>query len=173
MLNRTGIVILSGFATLWLIFAKVNAAPIEWSAIFVGGCFSVLLIWLSYRQKQAPSLFPAAEQKRLARVFMWSSIGEGIGIFIVINVLVNLGMADRFMAGIALVVGLHFIPIALKVPGRIYSLLTVILVAISVIGFAIPSPPYAALCVGGMCALTFWAVVCASIFVAKAHVIRE
>lgn len=104
---------------------------------------------------------------------MWSSIGEGIGIFIAINVLLNIGMADRFMAGIALVVGLHFIPIALKVPGRIYSFLAAILVAISVIGFAIPSPSYAALCVGGMSAVTFWSVVCASIFVAKPRVVRE
>ncbi|MBN8500338.1 MAG: hypothetical protein J0M19_04205 [Sphingomonadales bacterium] len=94
---------------------------------------------------------------------MWSSIGEGVGIFIIINVLINMHMADRVMAGIALVVGLHFIPIGLKVPTRVALLLAAAMLVISVAGFSIPSAECAALFVGCAGAVTLWAAVIAAI----------
>lgn len=47
---------------------------------------------------------------------LWSSIGEGIGLFLVNQLLINLGHSDLIVSAMALVVGLHFIPIAYWAP---------------------------------------------------------
>lgn len=171
--NRFGIIIVSCFAALWLVFAKLNDAPIGWVAILGGACFSAFLIMLSFRQKQDASAVPADERKRAGRIYMWSSIGEGVGIFIAINVLLNLGMADRYMAGIAIVVGLHFIPIALKLPRISDLFLTAIFMVIGLLGFFIPSAPHAALFVGCMSAATLWAAVGVIIYRMRVHTISS
>ena len=61
---------------------------------------------------------------------MWSSIGEGAVLFIVNEALINLGRADLILPAMALIVGLHFIPIAYWAPFRqLYALSTVMVVA--------------------------------------------
>lgn len=159
MLDRTGTVILSAFATIWLLIAKFNHAPIAWLAIALGACISVALVWWILRNRPPLQTLPSANQARIGRIFMWSSIGEGIGIFVAINVLANIGLADRLMAGIALVVGLHFIPPALLVPRRSYFAVAMAMVATSVAGFLIPSAQIAALVVGVLGAITLWTTV--------------
>ena len=163
MVNKAGIIILSGFAVIWLVFAKINGAPIPWLLMPLAAGISALLVRKFLQQKPAQSFFPLSEQKRIGRVFMWSSIGEGIGIFFVINILANVGMADRYMAGIALIVGLHFIPIAWGVPMRIAFVQAAILLALSAAGFLITSPSHAALIVGFGGAATLWFAAVASI----------
>ena len=49
---------------------------------------------------------------RVGRVIMWSSIGEGVGLFIASNVVINLHRLDLRLPAMALVVGAHFLPIA-------------------------------------------------------------
>lgn len=46
------------------------------------------------------------------RAIMWSSIGEGIGLFLASNIVINLHRPDLLLPSMALVVGLHFLPIA-------------------------------------------------------------
>ena len=162
-MNREGVIILSGFAVLWLVFAKFNGAPIPWLLLPLAVGISAILVWRFLKQEPAQSLAPLAEQKRIGRIFMWSSIAEGVGIFIIINILANVGMADRYMAGIALIVGLHFLPVAFGVPMRIAFFLAATLLALSAVGFLIPSPSHAALIVGFGGAATLWVAVMASI----------
>jgi hypothetical protein len=74
------------------------------------------------------------------RVILWSTIGEGIGLFIVANLLVNLGHTDLLLPAMALVVGLHFIPIAYWVPFRqLYTVAAVIILG-GVAGLSIHQP---------------------------------
>lgn len=64
------------------------------------------------------------------RIMLWSSIGEGIGLFLVGNLLPNIGHSELLLPAMALVVGLHFIPIAYWSPFRpLYTLAAVIMVA--------------------------------------------
>ena len=51
-------------------------------------------------------------------VILWSTIGEGIGIFLFLNVLVNINHQDLILPDMAAVVGLHFIPMAYAIPFR-------------------------------------------------------
>src|ERR1700760_3475809 len=53
-----------------------------------------------------------AEEKRAGKWFGIIFGAEGLGIFIGINVVINLGHADLTIPVIALVVGLHFYPLA-------------------------------------------------------------
>lgn len=172
-MTGSGVFILCFFSPLWLVLAKLNNAPLSWLVIALGVCLSAVLIWLNQQQRREPSPMPANEQKRIGRVFMWSSIGEGVGIFVVLNILINAGLADRFMAGVALVVGLHFIPIGLKVPMKVALLLAAVLFTISVVGFVIPSPEYAALFVGCAGAITLWTAVVVPILGARKRALGE
>ena len=49
---------------------------------------------------------------------MWSSIGEGVGLFAAAQLTISLGHRELLLPAMALVVGLHFLPIALAVPFR-------------------------------------------------------
>ncbi len=172
-MKGSGVFILCCFAPLWLTLAKLNGAPLPWIAIALGICVSTILVWLNQRQKREPSGLSAEEEKRIGRVFMWSSIGEGVGIFVIINILINAGLADRIMAGIALVVGLHFVPIGLKVPMKIALCLATLLLMISAAGFVIAAPQYAALFVGCAGAMTLWAAVTLPIVQARRNAISS
>jgi hypothetical protein len=78
--------------------------------------------------------------ERAERAILWSSIGEGIGLFLAANVVINLHRPDLLLPAMALVVGLHFIPIAFAAPFRPFYLLGGALVLAAVAGSVVPAP---------------------------------
>jgi hypothetical protein len=78
--------------------------------------------------------------RNIKKALMWSSIGEGIGIFLASNVVSNLHRPDLLLPAIALVVGLHFLPIAYAAPFRPFYVLGTFLLAYAVIGFQEAAP---------------------------------
>ena len=74
------------------------------------------------------------------KVIMWSSIGEGIGIFIVVNVLGNLDRRDLILPGIATVVGLHFIPMAYAIPFHAFYAVAAALLIAATAGMLLRQP---------------------------------
>jgi len=81
-----------------------------------------------------------SRSERAGRVIMWSSIGEGIGLFVAANLVVNLHHPELLLPAMALVVGLHFVPMAFGVPFRPFLILAVMLVSAAVIGGAVDQP---------------------------------
>jgi membrane protein implicated in regulation of membrane protease activity len=77
---------------------------------------------------------------RADRAIMWSSIGEGVGLFLAANLVINLGHRDLLLPAMALVVGLHFLPIAFAAPFRPFYALGLALLAASAFGF-VAGPP--------------------------------
>lgn len=77
---------------------------------------------------------------RVGRVVLWSTIGEGIGLFLAANVVVNLHRPDLLLPSMALVVGLHFVPIAVAAQFRPYLIVGMALVAAAVAGFLVQMP---------------------------------
>jgi len=61
---------------------------------------------------KAESAEDKAEEKRMGKWFGIIFAGEGVGIFIAINIVTNLGHPELTVPAIALVVGLHFYPMA-------------------------------------------------------------
>jgi hypothetical protein len=84
--------------------------------------------------------------KEVERAISWSSIGEGIGLFLAANIVINLHRPELLLSAMALVVGLHFLPIAFAARFVPFFLLGGGLVALAIIGFIIPPP------IGGMIA---------------------
>lgn len=93
---------------------------------------------------------------RAKRTLVWSSTGEGIGIFIAINIVMNLHRPEWRLPAMALVVGLHFLPIAYGAAFRAFYILGAALIVVALIGFAAPTPlgGYIAGIVAAMCLWT-------------------
>ncbi|NIJ06466.1 MFS family permease [Sphingomonas vulcanisoli] len=72
--------------------------------------------------------------EKAARAIQWSSIAEGIGLFLASNIVINLHRPDLLLPAMALVVGLHFLPIAFAAAFRPFYILGVALILAAVIG---------------------------------------
>ncbi len=77
---------------------------------------------------------------RVERAIMWSSIGEGVGLFLAANIVTNLHRPELMLPAMALVVGLHFLPIAIAGSFRPFYLLGIGLILAAIAGFVLPVP---------------------------------
>lgn len=71
------------------------------------------------------------------RAIMWSTIGEGVGLFLASNIVINLHRPDLLLPSMALVVGLHFLPIAFAAGFRPFYVLGAALIIASIAGFVV------------------------------------
>jgi hypothetical protein len=74
------------------------------------------------------------------RAIMWSSIGEGVGLFLAANIVMNLHRPDLLLPSMALVVGLHFLPIAFAAGFRPFYVLGTALIVAAIMGFVVKAP---------------------------------
>ncbi len=81
-----------------------------------------------------------SRSKQARRVIMWSTIGEVAGLFIAANLAVDLGHRELLLAASALVVGLHFLPMAYGIPFRPFYAVGLALLIAAAIGFALRDP---------------------------------
>ncbi len=137
-MGSTGAVIMGFFAGMFCILALGPAIgwtnPLFLIPIAILGLIILRVIALS-RKGSAKFATPRAES-----VIMWSSIGEGIAIPIVVTALVLLGHHDLILPGIAVVVGLHFLPMAYAIPFRAFYAVAAGLLIAATTGFLLPQP---------------------------------
>lgn len=128
---------------------------------FFGAVFAAMTLATQYGWRGVPLLLPFAvfaatalaaihamrgtkgartASEKAERVILWSSIGEGIGIFIAANVVANLGHREWLLPAIALVVGLHFLPMAFAIPFRPFYVLSAALLVAAALGFVLRQP---------------------------------
>jgi hypothetical protein len=74
---------------------------------------------------------------RVEKVIMWSSIGEGIGLPVAATLMTNLGHPELLLPAMAIVVGLHFLPIAYAASFIPFYLLGAALLAAGALGFIV------------------------------------
>lgn len=96
------------------------------------------------------------ESKRRDRLVGIASAAEGVAIFVVANALVNIGRRDEIAPALALIVGLHFLPLARWLPARPYYVTAATLLALGLAGFLIPSPGWRLALVSAGAASTLW-----------------
>ncbi len=89
------------------------------------------------------------------RAIMWSSIGEGVGLFLAANIVMNLHRPDLLLPSMALVVGLHFLPIAFAAGFRPFYGLGMALIVAAIMGFVIEAPTGGEVA-GFMAAVALW-----------------
>jgi hypothetical protein len=146
-MTAVGSIVLSVFAAVWGIGAILESHAPIW-LVGVPVLVSAVIIALASRNKRNGE-FSASERKRISRLVTWASAGEGVLIFVVANVLANLGRADLIAPAIAAIVGLHFLPLARLLPAPRYYLSAAAFLALALCGFAFPRPEmFALVCTG-------------------------
>ena len=81
-----------------------------------------------------------APSEKIERVIMWTSIAEGVGLFLAGNIVMNLHRPELLLPAMALVVGLHFLPIAHAASFRPFYALGAALMLSAVAGFILGAP---------------------------------
>lgn len=85
-----------------------------------------------------------------------ASAVEGVAIFAAVTVLVNLGRRDLIAPAVAIIVGVHFLPLARWFPAPIYYLTAALLVAVGMAGAGVQNLPARVLTVGIGAAAVLW-----------------
>jgi hypothetical protein len=154
---RTGLWILNVMAVLWCAGALYfSHLPLWWGVPAVAISAAILL-----GTRHALDATQDADRAHVGRlVAIWSS-AEGVAIFLAANILINLHMAERLLPTMAIIVGLHFLPLARGIPARIYYGSGAALVLVGAIGWLLPTGN-APLVTGLLAALTLWASALAS-----------
>ncbi len=116
----TGLVMMAAFTLIWagIAFGGLHATN-YWFVLLVFPIFSALFLVNAVKLFRVAKYFPKltseadiAERKKIGKWFGIIFGAEGLGIFIGINLVVNLGHPDLAIPVMALVVGLHFFPLA-------------------------------------------------------------
>ena len=129
----------------WHVSAIALAAPYLVFAVIAGAALWVL-------RMPGEGLTPSASARR---VIMWGSTAEGVGLFVAANIVINLHRPHLLLPAMALVVGLHFLPIAAAMAFRPFYILGAALIVAALTGFVAP-PAIGAAIAGGMGALSLW-----------------
>lgn len=95
--------------------------------------------------------------RRVAKVIAWSTAGEVVGILVAANILTSLHKPELMMSVMALIVGLHFLPIAFVSRFRSFWLTACALLASSIVGFGV-GQPLGGTFAGFAAAVTLWLV---------------
>ncbi len=138
-MSAWGAIVMSFFGSLFAavtMYLQCNVSGAVLALPFMG-CF---VLWLAagYVVRLPGEGIVLSEKAR--RAMMWSSIGEGIGLFLVSVLLVNVGRLDLRLPAMALIVGLHFLPIAFAVSFRPIYVLGAALILSAIVGFCTRAP---------------------------------
>jgi hypothetical protein len=104
----------------WMV-AALHTLPHVWLFAWDLLPASLLVVWgvslirASNRMREsepAPTAAELAAESAVGKRFAWIFGGEGVAIFIAVNVLANIGKSAFLLPTIGVIVGLHFLPLA-------------------------------------------------------------
>jgi len=148
------IVIMAAFAAVWWTAGGVvGHAPI--AMVAAGPVFSAILIFAASDRLKAAPRPDLAERKRVGRIIGLASGAEGVALPGSYILLANLGLSTYFAPAAAVIVGLHFLPLAKFVPVRVYYATALLLVMVGVAGLTI-DPAYRPMATSMMAAIVLW-----------------
>jgi hypothetical protein len=155
-MRSTGAIVMSAFAALWGFLALHLSGQVVWmQAVPIAVSGVLILAALATGRHAVP---PAPEERRrIGRaVMLWSAV-EGVVIFGGVNVLRNTGHTDWTTAFIAVVVGLHFFPLARSLRVPLYWLTGLGLIGVAAAGLVlVPSGVAQDAAIGLGCAVVLW-----------------
>jgi len=132
-MRSTGAIVLSFFAAVWAFLALHTSDQVLWMQVMPFALSGALILAALNAGRHAVPPTPE-ERKRIGRtVMIWSFI-EGLAIFAGVNVLGNIGHAEWTLPLIAVIVGLHFFPLAIGLRAPIYWLTGLGLIAVAAAG---------------------------------------
>ena len=140
----TGLIMMTVFTGLWTGMAYgagLSGSPYQWLLIIFIVAMLLFLVWairffgIAGKYPSIQSAEEAAEGKKMG---MWFGIifgAEGLLIVVAINIVNHFGYPDLIIPAIALVVGLHFFPLARVFKRKIDYWLATWSVLIALLGF--------------------------------------
>lgn len=108
---RPAVHILAFFAALWSCLGIWAGGHGSLPAYAAPVAFSIALVFWATRRPDGSKLAPS-ERSRIGKVVAIASAAEGVAIGVAVFVLANVGYGDFTVDAIAVIVGLHFIPLA-------------------------------------------------------------
>lgn len=149
---RTGIAILSVMAGIWAAWSLYAAHSGPWA--YVGGLIvAIIPMLLMATRRFAPR--SADEARRIGRLVGLASFAEVVAIVVGVQVLVHLGRPDLIVSLIAVVVGLHFFPLARWIPMPKYYRCGLTLLTAGCVGVPVPAE-YRVLFVAAVASAALW-----------------
>jgi hypothetical protein len=158
----TGALIMAFFATVWWVvglrIAGHGPAVVYSLPLLVSAAISVVAWRLSRQQGAAPTTASAAaDQARRDRLVAWASAAEGLALFLVAGiVLPSTGHRDATAPVIALIVGVHFVPLARGLPAPTYYVTAAVLTGLGLVGFGVADLNSRVTLVSAGAAVTLW-----------------
>ena len=154
-MNRGGaIIVMSAFAAIWWMIGAAQSGRGSLMMYAVGILISGLMVALDWRRGGRSAV--REERKRRGRLIGTASAVEGASIFAAVIVLVNLGRRDLIAPAVAIIVGLHFLPLAHWLPAPIYYVTAALLVTVGMAGAVVQDLPARILTVCFGAAAVLW-----------------
>ena len=150
-----GALVMSFFGASFCMWASVLLAGWSSPLLAIGPLVFFALAAIASHKIRRSARGAYSPSPKAARVMSLSSAAEGVAIPIVALTLANTGHADATLPGIALVVGLHFLPMAWAIPFRFFYVLAAVLVTVACTGFLV-GQPNGSILVGYVASLTLW-----------------
>ncbi len=133
-MTATGAIVMSFFAAVWWVaglWAFGHGSALLYA---FGVLLSAALIIAGSRVRATLS---PREQSRRRRLVGIASGAEGVLLFVSANILLNTGDSSFIAPVAAIIVGLHFLPLARWMPAPLYYFSAALLVALGLVGFMI------------------------------------
>lgn len=154
-MTRTGSIIMGAFGVIWWVVGlRASGQPSLLTYLIpLAVAAAIAVVCLRGRRAEPET---DEESRRRGRLVGIASAAEGVAIFVAVNVLVNVGLRDEVAPTIALIVGLHFLPLARWLPARPYYVTAGVLVALGLVGLLIPNTERRLALVSAGAACTLW-----------------
>jgi hypothetical protein len=149
---RGGIWVLNIFAAIWGMGGIMVGHGSVWLAVVPIAISAALLFWSSRRPVGTGN---PVEGDHVGRAVGIATAIEGVAIFVVANVLINLHMPTLLLPAIAIIVGLHFLPLARWIPVPLYYRTSAGLIAVGLAASFFP-PENRAIATGIAAAAVLW-----------------
>ncbi len=148
---RGAIWVLNIFAVIW---GTIGLAGFGWPAKAIPIAISTaLIVWAS--RVPAP-VRTAADAKRIGRLIGTWTVIQGIAIFATFALSPKLGIPDAAVPILAIIVGLHFLPLARGIPMPVYFATGLAMIAVGAVALLLPAANRY-LATGIPCAIILWA----------------
>ncbi|MGH8444014.1 MAG: hypothetical protein ACREVL_02050 [Solimonas sp.] len=112
-----GAMFFAAFGTAWLLLGAFRGLA-RWSlAVLPIAIAGAVLLSFAYKRyaryrRSMEVLEGTPEKRRIGRLFNFINAAQWVAIFIVANVLANIGLADWGIPAAIIIIGLHFLPLA-------------------------------------------------------------
>jgi hypothetical protein len=149
----SAIVFMAGFAAAWWVMGLGLQAPV--GQLAVGPVVSVaMILFARWRLRNVPPA-SSARAARSRRIIGWALGGEGVAIAVVSHLMVKAGLIAFIVPAVAIIVGLHFLPLAKLFQVKIYYVAGALITLAGLAGLAVDAP-HRALVTGLASAILLW-----------------